>query len=65
MKIGDKVQIVKCAVCPKVVGKTGIVVGMTTSNDSVEADTVVVKFGKGRPTKNRPEVFSQDEVELF
>lgn len=64
MKIGDEVRIVKCEACPKVVGKTAKVVGITTPACS-DVDAVKVKFGKGRPPLNRPTVFSFDDVVLF
>lgn len=60
MKTGDKVRITKCDVCPKVVGKMGTVIKLNTEVSSVE-----VKFGKGRPQKNRPNTFACNDVVLI
>lgn len=60
MKIGDRIQIVKCGACPKVVGKTGVITKFYEEGSSVE-----VKFGRGRPQKNRPNVFVIDDVSLI
>jgi len=60
MKIGNKVRITKCDVCPKVVGKMGRITKLNTEVSSVE-----VKFGKGRPQKNRPNIFACSDVTLI
>lgn len=60
MKIGDKVKIVKCEVCPNVVGKTVKVTGVTESDAG--ASSVQVNFGKGRPQKGRPSMFSVEDI---
>ncbi len=57
MNVGDTVKIDKCDVCSAVVGKTAKVV-------SLGSDTVVLNFGRGRPQKDRPVVYGQDDVSL-
>lgn len=64
MKIGDKVKIVKCEVCPKVVGKVAKVTMIAITEGPDGGDCVEVKFGKGRPQKNRPNEFFVNEVVL-
>lgn len=59
MKVGDKVRIVKCDVCEKVVGKVG-----TITKVNSEVSSIDVKFGKGRPQLNRPSVFACCDVAL-
>ena len=56
MQTGNNVRIVKCDVCPKVIGKTVKVVEVKDDN------SVVVKYGKGRPQLNRPSIFSVEDV---
>lgn len=60
MKIGDKIQVVKCDVCPKVVGKVG-----TVTKVNLEVSSINVKFGKGRPQLNRPSVFAIADVVIL
>jgi len=62
MKIGDMVRVTKCDVCPKVVGKTAKITGITESDAGVSS--VMVNFGKGRPQLNRPTQFSPSDMEL-
>ncbi len=59
MKIGDEVRIVKCDVCPKVVGKEVKIVEVK------ESGGVKVNFGRGRPQLNRPTVFLSDDLVLI
>ncbi|KKN91125.1 hypothetical protein LCGC14_0219900 [marine sediment metagenome] len=64
MKIGDKVRVTKCDVCPKVVGKTATVTKLNSSEDGVPT-SVGVTFGRGRPQKSRPVAFLIDEISLI
>ncbi len=67
MKIGDKVRIVKCNVCPKVINKTAKVTKITIvycDKSNAGVDGVEVKFGRGRPQKDRPNTFLCDDVAL-
>lgn len=59
MKVGDQVRVVKCDVCPKVVGKTGKIVKLNGSGDAESAN---VSFGRGRPEKGRPDVFNVNDI---
>lgn len=59
MKIGDKVRIVKCDACSKIVGKMVSVTEVTTIDG---CKGVKVNFGRGRPQLGRPDVFGMDEV---
>lgn len=59
MKTGDMVTVVKCDVCPSVVGKTVVVKSVKDGDRTVE-----LNFGKGRPQKGRPGVFSFDDLSL-
>lgn len=66
MKIGDKIRVVKCDVCPKVVGKTGKITKIILSETQTEEkDVIMIKFGRGRPQLNRPDVYSYDSVVLI
>lgn len=62
MKIDDTVKIMKCDVCSKIIGKVGTITKLNTEGQDISF--VEVKFGKGRPQKNRPTLFSVDDVEL-
>jgi len=59
MKTGDMVTVVKCDVCPSVVGKT-----VAVKRVEEGARTAELNFGKGRPPKGRPGVFSFDDLSL-
>jgi len=59
MKIGDKVRIVKCDVCPKVVDKVGTITELIEDD---EGACFKIKFGKGRPQLNRPSVFAYEDL---
>ena len=61
MKIGDKIRIVKCDVCSKVVGKVANITEITTIAGQ---DGVKVKFGRGRPQLGRPSAFVFDDIAL-
>jgi len=62
MNIGDKIRIVKCDVCPKVVGKIVSVAKITTIDGR---GGVEVRFGRGRPQLGRPSVVGFDDVSLI
>lgn len=74
MKIGDKVRIVKCDVCPKIVNKTAeiteimaIIKGSSLgeySSVTKGKERIRVKFGKGRPQLNRPNTFACEDITL-
>ena len=51
------VKIVKCDVCPKVIGKVVKVV------EFKDDGSVVVKYGKGRPQSGRPSMFQPCDIE--
>ena len=59
MNVGDKVRIVKCDVCPKIVGKTGVITKFYEEGSSIE-----INFGKGRPQLGRPNAYPLDSVVL-
>lgn len=59
MKVGDTVRIDKCDTCPKIVGKTVRIKGFC--DDRV---TVLLNFGRGRPSANRPEAVKMTDVSL-
>lgn len=61
MKVGDTVRIVNCNECPKAVGKMAQVVDIT---DLLGPETVKVKFGRGRPQRDRPNDFVPGDVSL-
>jgi len=56
MEIGDVVRVVKCDVCPDVVGKTATVKSFSDNG------TVELKFGRGRPPKDRPSLYNVKDV---
>lgn len=58
MNIGSRVKIVKCDVCPKVVGKIAKVKAVW-ENGSVE-----LQFGRGRPQKDRPTAYSVNDLDM-
>lgn len=60
MNVGDKVRIVKCDKCSKVVGRTVKVTEVQTV-DQVDV-SVKVSFGRGRPQLGRPSEFMIAEV---
>lgn len=62
MNVGDKVQITKCSVCPKVVGKTAKITGFTTDPGYNAAE---LNFGRGRPQLNRPKAVNVDDISLI
>jgi len=55
--VGDSVRVVSCDQCPGVVDKIGVVKEVTEAGFKVS-------FGKGRPQKGRPEVFSAASLSL-
>jgi len=55
MIVGDTVRINVCNDCPKMVGKTAKIVHM-------EHGLVTVRYGRGRPPVNRPNVLSEADV---
>ena len=57
MNVGDRVRVVKCAVCEKAVGKIGKVASLGEGG-------VEVKFGRGRPQLGRPVYFAVGDVAL-
>jgi hypothetical protein len=61
MKIGNRVRIVRCAHCPAVVGKEA-----TITDFRVEmCDTYAcLRFGRGRPMKDRPKSIKMDDLSL-
>ena len=65
MKIGDKVRITKCDVCPKVIGKVVTIVNLETEDEDkhcLDVVSVDVKFGRGRPRKDRPTTYVINDV---
>lgn len=61
MKIGDKVQIIKCDKCPGIVNKTAKIKAFASEP---EHNMVELNFGKGRPQVGRPHLFSLDDISL-
>jgi hypothetical protein len=59
--IGSVVRIVRCEVCPVIVGKTATVRHFDTNNDNL----VNLSFGRGRPPKGRPELFHVNDIEVI
>ena len=57
MNVGDTVRVIKCDQCSGIVGKTAKI-------KSLEDNMVKLNFGKGRPSLNRPEALSVNDVSL-
>lgn len=57
MNVGDKVRILRCDGCPKIVGKVVMI-------KAVVGDKVELQFGRGRPQAGRPSAFFIDDVIL-
>lgn len=56
--IGSVVKIVGCSVCPNVVGRTATIL---SENDQGQFS---LKFGRGRPQKDRPKFFDVNDLVL-
>ena len=74
MQIGDQIRIVKCGACPKVIGKVATIIKVNTIDGDItfgnaehcqDISSVEVKFGRGRPQKDRPATYNIDEVCLM
>jgi len=57
MNVGDTVKINKCEACPTMVGKTAKI-------KSIDAQSVVLNYGRGRPQTNRPTMLNLDDISL-
>jgi len=57
--VDSNVKIIKCEQCPTIVGKEVVV------SKILENDQFVLCFGRGRPQKNRPYIFSRDQLQLL
>ncbi len=55
---GSTVKIVSCHECPQIVGRV-----VTVKSESSEG-LFTLKFGRGRPQKDRPELFRSNQIEL-
>lgn len=58
-KVGEIVRVVKCERCPVMVSKQGRVKSLSEDGLSVS-----ISFGKGRPNRNRPELFPTGDLAL-
>jgi hypothetical protein len=56
--IGSRVKVVNCGSCSAVVGKIASV------RDVSEDGRIRLNFGRGRPSRNRPEFFNASDLEL-
>lgn len=64
LKVGDKIRINKCELCPKLTGKT-VIITSVLSGDSPDGNTkLIVNYGRGRPQAGRPEFLVVDDVSL-
>lgn len=54
---GDTVRIIRCEQCGQLVGK------VITVKSVSDIGTCQLSFGRGRPNKNRPEFFAEDDLE--
>ncbi len=57
MEIGDKVRVVRCTMCTKVIGR------VVTIKSKNEDGLCQLNFGQGRPNKGRPEHFHVNDLE--
>ncbi len=56
--LGSTVRIVRCESCPNIVGK------VVRIKEETEEGLFALNFGRGRPSKSRPRLFSANDLEL-